>query len=136
MRIELRATGVDTGALLSRLHVDLQTGAYTYESHAVEEARGQLSDGDTAQLRRLFEGVDWGAEVLNSPIDFDDSTRFEMEVWWEDTHRTYLFSESLETRSWQFRDLVHFLRHNVATAGEPVGIDPPPENDRPPAEQR
>lgn len=135
MRIVLRATGVDTGALVSRLEVNLEDGTYSYESRAVEQARGRLSEGDTAQLRRLFEEVDWDAELLNGPVDVGDRTRFELEVSPGGEHRMYMFSEDYDTRSWQFRDLVHFLRHNVATAGEPVGPDPEQQAD-PPAAHR
>ncbi len=133
MHLALSATGMENGVDLFRVEVD-GTGHWTYQSRVVEEARGKLTDGDLAQLRDLVEDVPWEQEVLNNPTSAGDRTLFKLEVDREDgDRRLYQFSERMAHLSWQFRDLVHFLRHNVATGGDPLGRIPQEQEDRPPA---
>lgn len=124
MRVALSATGVDTDIALFRVEVN-EDGGWTYQSRAIAHAAGRLSEADRVQFKSLYDKVDWGLEVLNMPVSADDRTLFRMEV--DHGHgdtRLYQFSEAINHASWQFRDLVHFLRHNVAVAGEPVGPEP------------
>lgn len=123
MRLILTATGLASKVELFRIDVD-ESGRWEYRSRAVEALYGKLSEGDRTQLTRLYEQVDWGAEVLNMPVSADDSTLFELRVMDGDIQRTYQFSEALNHASYQLRDLVHFLRHNVATGGDPTGPVP------------
>lgn len=121
MQITLRAKSAYTGDFLFAIAVS-GDGRWRYESRVIEGAHGRLSDADRAQLKALYDKVDWGKEVLNGPLSRDAHVHFELEV----THdggdqRLYQFDDDMHNRSWQFRDLVHFLRHNVATAGAPVG---------------
>lgn len=135
MRLVLSATGVDSGVDLFRLEVD-GSGQWSYQSRAVELATGTLSEADQAQLHSFFDRIDWELEVLNMPISFDDRTRFKLEVSPDKgDRRVYQFSEAINHASWQFRDLVHFLRHNVATKGDPVGRGPDEVREQPPAAQ-
>ena len=121
MHLTLSATGVDSKVDLFQVQID-EKGNWSYESRAVEKATGKLMDGDVAQLRSLYEKVPWDQEVLNNPISADDRTLFKLEVNREDgDKRLYQFSEAMNHLSWQFRDLVHFMRHNVADHGDPVG---------------
>ncbi|HLN61049.1 MAG TPA: hypothetical protein VK464_05800, partial [Symbiobacteriaceae bacterium] len=120
MHLTLSATGVDSKVDLFQVQID-EKGNWAYESRAVEKATGKLMDGDVAQLRSLYEKVPWDQEVLNNPVSSDDRTLFKLEVNREDgDKRLYQFSEAMNHLSWQFRDLVHFLRHNVANHGDPV----------------
>ena len=121
MQLTLTARGIDTDILLWTVSINEQ-GAWAYESRAVEEAHGTLTKGNLAQLISLYERVDWDLETLNAPMSADDRTLFRLEVV-TDTgdRRLYQSSEAMNHRSWQFRDLFHFLRHNVATAGDPTG---------------
>lgn len=132
MHLSLTATGSDSKQELYRLEVD-GSGAWTYRSRAVEGVRGQLRLGDVEQLRGLYEAVDWEKHVLNAPVSADDRIHFRLGVQTpQGEERTYMFSEAVTHASFQFRDLVHFLRHNVAIAGEPVGPGlVPQEGDRP-----
>jgi hypothetical protein len=121
MHLTLSATGLDSKLPLFQVKVDDQ-GQWSYESRAVEQAEGKLMDGDVAQLRSLYDSVPWDQEVLNNPISADDRTLLQLEVNRENSDkRLYQFSEAMNHLSWQFRDLVHFLRHNVANHGDPVG---------------
>lgn len=121
MHLVLEATGLGTAIDLFRVEVD-GDGAWSYQSQAVQLAQGHLTAGDHAQLISLVEKVNWELEVLNSPTSRDDRRLFRLTVRLPDQgERTYQFSEAMNHRSWQFVDLVHFLRHNVATGGDPVG---------------
>jgi hypothetical protein len=120
LHLTLSAVGVQSRVPLFTLDVDEQ-GHWTYESRAVERAAGILTQGDRAQLKNLCEEIDWDLETLNSPVSADDGTLFKLEVVSENgDRRLYQSSEALNHRSWQFRDLVHFLRHNVATNAAPM----------------
>ncbi|HEY3367994.1 MAG TPA: hypothetical protein VGK74_23280 [Symbiobacteriaceae bacterium] len=121
LQLTLTALGIDTEILLWTLTIN-EHGAWAYESRAVEEAHGTLTRGDLAQLISLYEKVDWALETLNAPMSADDRTLFRLEVVTDEgERRLYQSSEAMNHRSWQFRDLFHFLRHNVATAGDPIG---------------
>ncbi len=121
MHFTLRARGAVSGVSLFELSVD-GDGNWHYQSRAIASAHGRLSEADRAQLKARYEQVDWDAEVLNGPIGRDAHTLFELEVTGAGGEtRLYQFDDEFHHRSWQFRDLVHFLRHNVATGGEPVG---------------
>jgi len=133
--ITLRATGLLSKVRLFELTVDRE-GRWTYESLAVEHASGQLSPANFAQLKSFYDKVNWELEVLNSPLRTDDRILFELDVVHDgDDRRLYQFSEQTTHRSWEFQDLFHFLRHNVATAGDPVGFSPDPPQEQPPAMQ-
>lgn len=135
MHLILSAVGVDSSVPLFTVEVDGQ-GDWRYESRAVEEARGELSEADQAQLKNLHDKVNWSLETLNAPVSSDDRTLFKLDVDHGDGNRAlYQTSESMTHRSWEFRDLVHFLRHNVALAGDPVGRIPDEVRDQPPAVQ-
>lgn len=132
MRITLSAAGVDTGVPLFRTEVN-ENGEWRHESRAVEEVRGQLTPGDLAQFKNFYDEVNWSLEVLNNPVSADDRTLFKLEV--DHGHgdvRLYQFSEAMNHLSWQFRDLVHFLRHNVAVGGDLPGRIPPEIAHQPP----
>lgn len=132
MHLTLTAIGAVSKVELFRVDVDGE-GSWHYTSRGIAGTKGHLSQADRAQLRSLFERVDWGLEVLNGPTAADDRVRFELSVTHDDgEQRLYQFSENMGHRSWQFRDLVHFLRHNVATAGDPVGWSPDQPEERPP----
>ena len=133
MHLTLHATGIESKVDLFEVDVD-ENGNWRYESRAVEEVRGQLTEGDRAQLKSLFDKVNWDLEVLNHPVSADDGKLFRLTIRFkngdhQDT-RTYTFSESLTHASWELRDLVHFLRHNVATGGDPVGLIPREDSTR------
>lgn len=133
LQLTLTAHGIDTDILLWQKTVD-EHGHWTYESRAVEHAEGILTKGDLAQLISLHEKVDWEKETLNAPMSADDRTLFRLEVVNDKgEHRLYQQSEALNHRSWQFRDLFHFLRHNVATGGDPVGPVTGVTQEQPPA---
>jgi hypothetical protein len=135
MHLALSATGVDSGISLWRVEVG-EDGRWNYESRAVQHAAGTLPPEDLAQLQGLYKAVDWGLETLNNPVSYDDRTLFKLDVdHGGGERRLYQFSEAMNHLSWQFRDLVHFLRHNVADAGDPVGIRPNETEHRPPAMQ-
>lgn len=132
MRIALTAKGIESKVELFRVQVDAD-GRWTYESRAVEQASGRLSEADLAQFNAFYDKVNWELEVLNGPVTADDRILFEMDVVHDGgDRRLYQFTEDLAHRSWQFRDLVHFLRHNVATAGDPVGLSPDEPGVHPP----
>ena len=134
MHLTLSASGVGTGIKLFSVSVD-EAGHWTYESRAVERAEGKLSPGDREQLQDFYLRVDWGKETLNNPVSIDDRTLFKLEVdHGNGDRRLYQFSEAMNHLSWQFRDLVHFLRHNVIT-GEPLGQFPDDTHHQPPAIQ-
>ena len=133
MHLALSATGVVSGVNLFKVEVG-EHGRWTYESRAVEFAEGQLTEGDQAQLKHFYERVNFDLETLNSPVSADDRTLFKLEVTDKKRgHVLYQFSEALNHRSWEFRDLVHFLRHNVAQNGDPVGRIPGETHTTPPA---
>lgn len=135
MHLSLTATGIISKVKLWTVEVD-ESGHWSYESRAVERAQGCLTEGDRAQLISLYEKVDWSREVLNNPISADDQIHFRFEVVKADgDRRTYTFSEALNHVSTQFKDLVHFLRHNVLGGGDPVGRLPGETHDAPPAMQ-
>jgi hypothetical protein len=132
LQITLTATGIESKVELFRVQVD-GAGRWRYESRAVAHAEGRLSAADLAQFKSLYDKVNWELEVLNGPISAGDRTLFAMDVIHDGgDRRIYQFTESLAHRSWQFRDLVHFLRHNVATAGDPVGYSPDEPGVHPP----
>lgn len=121
MHLKLTATGNDNGVEIFRLDLD-GDGSWTYESRAIEQVAGQLSAADRAQLEGLIEAVEWDKQILNASITPDDLIRFRLDVTAPNLgQRTYLFSEAMRNEPFPFRDLVHFLRHNVATGGEPAG---------------
>lgn len=89
----------------------------------MEEATGKLTPAELAQLKSLYDAVDWGKEVVNAPIGMNDHTLFRLEVeHGEGNAETYRFSDIMTNLSWQFRDLIHYLRHNLAHGGDPVGF--------------
>lgn len=133
MHLTLSATGVDSGVNLFKVSVG-EDGRWTYESRAVEFAEGRLTEADQAQLKHFYERVNWDLETLNAPVSYGDRTLFRLEV--DDKkrgHVLYQFSEAMAHRSWEFRDLFHFLRHNVALHGDPVGRIPGETHTTPPA---
>lgn len=133
MQITLTAKGIQSKVTLFSVQVD-DSGRWVYESRGVEGAEGHLSRADQVQFKSFYDKVNWELEVLNGPIAADDGTLFELDVIHSGSgdRRLYQFTESLAHRSWQFRDLVHFLRHNVATAGDPVGYSPDQPREYPP----
>lgn len=134
MRILLTSTGVDSGVPLTRLEITLPDGSYTYESRAVSQMAGRLDEADTVQLQRLIDAVNWDQEVLNSPTRWNHNTRFELTIEKDGQQRLYQFSDWMQgPRSWEFKDLVHFLRHNVAFADAPGNLSPgeAPSHSRP-----
>lgn len=132
MQITLTAKGIDSKVVLYQLQVD-DAGRWSYESRGVEHAEGRLSEANLAQLKNFYERVNWELEVLNGPVVASDRTLFEMDVFHKGgERRLYQFTESLAHRSWEFRDLFHFLRHNTATGGDPVGYSPDEPEVHPP----
>lgn len=132
MHLTLTAIGAESRVALFRIEVD-GDGRWHYESRGVAGANGQLSPADRAQLKSLYDRIDWELEVLNGPKAADDRVHFALDVTHDEgKHQHYQFSENLAHRSWQFRDLVHFLRHNVATAGDPVAWSPDQPEEHPP----
>lgn len=132
VQITLTAKGIDSKVALFRTQVD-SNGRWSYESRGVEHAGGRLSKADLAQFKSFYDKVNWELEVLNGPLTADDRILFAMEVVHDSTDRAlYQFSEDLAHRSWQFRDLVHFLRHNATTGGDPVGYSPDEPGEHPP----
>lgn len=132
MHLTLSAKGLESGVDLFRVSVR-EDGHWSYESRAVERAEGRLDPEDVEQLVGLYTSVDWDKHVLNAPVSADDRTLFELNVDDGNMTRTYRFSEAINHASYQFKDLVHFLRHNVALAGDPAGWSPEPWDQRPPA---
>jgi len=128
MWLALTALGVDSGVQLFHLAV-AHDGRWTYESRAVAEASGTLPRGEMAQVKSLVDAVPWEAEVLNMPVSADDRTLFRLQIRLkDDDERLYQCSEAVNHASWQFRDLLHFLRHNIAgarRAERPVQESPP-----------
>lgn len=121
MQLTLTAVGRQSDKMLYRISVD-ETGKWEYESTAVEHASGHLVPGEVAQLKSLYDKVSWDREVLNNPIDLEDHTIMRLEVdHGEGKMATYQFSDAMTRLSFEFRDLVHFLRHNLATGGDPAG---------------
>jgi hypothetical protein len=135
MHLSLTAKGITNGVDLWKVEVD-EDGHWSYESRAVERAEGVLTEGDRAQLISLYEKVDWSREVLNNPMSADDRIHFQFDVVKADgDRRCYQFSEQMAHLSTQFRDLVHFLRHNILGGGDPVGRIPNEMHTEPPAVQ-
>ncbi len=132
MHLTLSAQGITSGVDLFRVSVS-EDGHWSFESRAVERADGRLDPEDVAQLLTLYTHVDWDDHVLNAPVSADDRTLFKLDVHDGGMIRTYQFSEAMNHASFQFRDLVHFLRHNVALSGDPAGWSPEPWDQRPPA---
>lgn len=125
MHLVLQATGLDSAIDLFRVEVD-GDGGWSYQSQAIQLAQGDLSAADRAQLISFVEKVNWELEVRNSPTHRDDRKLFQLTVRLDDKgEQTYHFSEAMTHRSWQFMDLVHFLRHNVATGGDPISQQAP-----------
>jgi len=124
VQITLRAKSAYSGAFLFSVTVG-GDGTWRYESRVIEEAHGRLPEADRAQVKALYDKVDWGSEVLNGPLSRGARIHFELEVTHDGgDHRLYQFDDEMGNRSWQFRDLVHFLRHNIATGGDAVGAPP------------
>jgi hypothetical protein len=120
LHLTLSAVGVESKVPLFTVSVDEQ-GHWAYESRAIQEAKGTLTQGEVAQLKTLYDDVNWEQETLNNPVSADDRTLFKLEVDHGDGNKKlYQMSEAMNHRSWQFRDLIHFLRHNVALNGEPL----------------
>ncbi|HYG60649.1 MAG TPA: hypothetical protein VD902_21455, partial [Symbiobacteriaceae bacterium] len=67
MHLTLHATGLISKVDLFEVDVD-ESGSWRYESRAVAEIRGRLTEGDQAQLKSLFDKVNWDLEVLNHPV--------------------------------------------------------------------
>jgi hypothetical protein len=125
MHLALTATGLESKIQLYRIEVDDQ-GHWTYQSRAIENVEGRLTKGDLAQLKGCYDKVNWRLEVLNNPVNRDDRVLFRLEVDHGDGDLlVYHVSEEMHHVSWEFRDLVHFLRHNVATGADPLGAPPP-----------
>jgi hypothetical protein len=122
VRIALSGRGIDSDVALFRVTVN-DEGQWTYQSRAIEHIQGSLSEADQAQIRSLYKAVDWDHQKLNATIRYKDRVEFCMEVDHGDGNiKSYFFSEVLRPNdaSWEFRDLVHFLRHNVIGPTEPV----------------
>lgn len=123
--MQLSAHGIDTG--LDLFHLEVQgNGCWSYQSHAVEKAEGRLSGGDQAQLQSLYERVEWDKQYVDGGVNHVlDRVEFALLVEHDEAERQhFIFSDTFRGLSWSMRDLVHFLRHNVATGGEPVGPNP------------
>lgn len=132
MHLTLTANGVDSGVELWTVSVG-DDGHWTYQSRAVEFLEGDLSPADRAQLKHFYDEIDWDIEVLNNPVSADDRLLFKLEVTHEGSgdRRLYQFSEAMNHLQYQFKDLVHFLRKNVAKNAD-VSQQPPFEpQDRP-----
>ncbi|MDF2629465.1 MAG: hypothetical protein K0R39_3296 [Symbiobacteriaceae bacterium] len=129
--MHLSLTATNMGHELWKVTAD-GTGAWTYESRSVEQAEGRLTEGDRAQLIGLYEHVDWNREVLNHGITSDTMIRLHLDVTKADgDKRTYTFNADTNQLSTELADLVHFLRHNIMGAGEPVGRIPDDMRDQP-----
>lgn len=134
MHLSLSAKGTKSNVMLWTVYVD-DSGSWSFESRSVEQARGSLTEGDRAQLISLYEKVDWDHEVLNNRVTIDDDIIFHLDVTHQDgTHKTYIFTEEVNHKV-EFRDLFHFLRHNIVGGGDPVGRIPNEVHDQPPAVQ-
>lgn len=121
MHLILSATGTIRPISLFRVEV-WPDGRWEYESRAVAHAQGRLAPAELTQLQSRYDEVDWDLQALNNPISADDRTFFTLDVIGENgEQRRYQFSEAMANLSFQFKDLVHFLRHNVAVGAEPVG---------------
>lgn len=115
MRIALSGRGIDSDSALFQVAVD-GDGQWTYQSRAFENLQGNLSEADQAQFRSLYKSVDWDHQKLNATIRYKDRVEFCLEVDHGDGNvKSYFFSEVLRPNdaSWEFRDLVHFMRHNI-----------------------
>lgn len=124
MQLTLSATGIDTGASLFSLTVD-GDGHWVYESRWAEGFEGDLPLGDVVQLKSLYDRVQWDLETVNAPVGATDRTLFRLAVAdGHGHHAVYESSEAMNHRSFEFRDLIHFLRHNVVR--EPQFPPPPP----------
>lgn len=120
--MQLSAHGIDTG--LDLFHLDVQgNGCWRYQSHAVEKAEGRLTEGDLAQLQSLYKRVEWDKQYVDGGVNHVlDRVEFALLVEHDGGGRQhFIFSDTFRGLSWSMRDLVHFLRHNVATGGDPVG---------------
>lgn len=126
MRMLLSAHGIDTGLDLFHIEVDGE-GRWSYQSRDVERAEGRLTPGDLAQLHSLYEKVDWSRQYVNGGINHVlDRVEFALMVEPDGEGRKYfIFSDTYRGLTWELRDLVHFVRHNTATGGEPVGPNQP-----------
>lgn len=122
--MRLTAKGTISKVQLFSVQVD-SSGRWEYESRGVAHTEGRLSREDLAQFQAFYDRVNWELEVLNGPVTGSDRIHFELDVVHDGgDRRVYQFTENMAHRSWQFRDLVHFLRHNAATGGDPVGYSP------------
>lgn len=122
----LSAHGIDTG--LDLFHIEVQgDGRWSYQSHDVEKAEGRLTPGDLAQLLSLYEKVDWSRQYVDGGVNHVlDRVEFTLLVEPDGEGRKhFIFSDTYRGLTWEMRDLVHFVRHNVATGGEPVGPNQP-----------
>jgi hypothetical protein len=126
VRLLLTAHGIDTGLDLFHLEVE-GNGCWRYQSHMVDKAEGRLTEGDLAQLLSLFAKVEWDKQYVDGGVNHVlDRVEFVLWVEHDDGERQhFIFSDTYRGLTWEMRDLVHFLRHNVATGGEPVGPNQP-----------
>lgn len=126
MRMLLSARGIDTG--LDLFHIEVHgDGRWSYQSHDVERAEGRLTPGDLAQLISLYEKVDWSRQYVDGGVNHVlDRVEFTFLVEPDgEPRRLFVFSDTYRGLTWEMRDLVHFVRHNTATGGEPVGPNQP-----------
>jgi hypothetical protein len=129
--MHLSLTATNMGKTIWTVTAD-DSGAWSYESRAVARAEGTLTEGDRAQLISLYEHVDWNREVLNHGITSDTMIRLHLDVTKADgDKRTYTFNADTNQLTDELSDLVHFLRHNIMGAGEPVGRIPDDMRDQP-----
>jgi len=128
VRIALSGRGIDSDVPLFQVTVN-GDGEWTYQSRAFEYLRGSLSEADQAQIRSLYKAVDWDQQKRNATIRYKDRIEFCLEVdHGGGTVKSYFFSEVLRPNEapWEFRDLVHFLRHNIVGPTEPIWPDSVP----------
>lgn len=122
MRVRLTGQGIAADVDLFSLEVDGE-GVWTYRSRAIEELKGTLDEADEVQFKSLFERVDWDEKKLNGTIRFDDHVKFKLQVDRGDGQvKTFFFSDHLRPNeaTWEFKDFIHFLRHNVVGPADPT----------------
>jgi hypothetical protein len=122
----LSAHGIDTG--IDLYHIEVHgDGRWSFESHNVDRTEGRMTEGDLAQLLSLYERVDWSRQYVDGGVNHVlDRVEFGLLVEPDGEGRKHFtFSDTYRGLTWEVRDLVHFLRHNVATGGEPVGENQP-----------
>lgn len=124
MQVMMTVQESGSGRPLFQVVVDGE-GRWRYESQAVQRAEGRLAEGERAQLISLLKKVAWDREQPMHPRRREDHLRFRLEVAPTDGEgRTFTFSDTMEGISVELRDLVHYLRHNLAVGGDPVGPEP------------